>query len=299
MRTLRTFFVATALVSTVALTTTHSANSGEKRCRVISTCNQPTTATSTPIANQSVMPVQTCCQPTAASVQPKIELIAYARPASPRRLTPQPDALEINQTSADMACAQFIAMDYGTYQVYYGLLCSDQSPVPIYGSDLGPLPGDCGNPNGACVIFNASIIPTAFNNKSSSSNSSMIQKGVQLTHKLKVGQECPNRADALATGAHKLKERTRVGEPTYIKFAGSAGESVTVELQKYFVKGTGKSSQELSGTFAIGIEVDAAPVGVKVKEVDRQQIQVVADHVARLTIGNVTYDIVTASKLTQ
>ena len=297
MRTLRTFFVATALVSTVVLTTTHSANSREKRCRVITTCNQPTTATSTPIANQSVMPVQTCCQPTVASVQPKIELIAYARPASPRRLTPQPDALEINQTSTEMYCAQFMSAGYGTYQVYYGLRCSDQYPTPIYGSDLGPLPGDCGNPNGACVSSGASVIPIAFNNKSSSSNSSVIQKDVHLTQKLRAGQERPNRADAQATGAHKLKERTRIGEPTYIKFAGSAGESVVVELQKYFVKGTGKSSKELSGTFAIGTEVDAVPAGVKAKEMDRQQIQVVADHVARLTIGNVTYDIVTASKL--
>lgn len=297
MRTLRTFFVATALVSTVALTTTHSANSREKRCRVISTCNQPTTATSTPIANQSVMPVQTCCQPTAASVQPKIELVAYVRPASPRRLTPQPDALEINQTSAEMACAQFMAADYGTYQVYYGLRCSDQYPVSIYGNNLGPLPGDCASPNGACVSLGASVIPTGFNKKTSSNNNSVIQKDVHLTQKLKAGQERPNRADALATGAHKLKERTRVGEPTYIKFAGSARESVVVELQKYFVKGTGKSSQELSGTFAVGTEIDAVPVGKKAKEIDRQQIQVVADHIARLTIGNVTYDIVTASKL--
>lgn len=292
MRSLSALFFATALVSAVVSSTAHFAKSAEKGC-------QSPAVESTPVVSQPTAPAQTCCQPIAASVQPKIELVAYTRPTTPRRLTPRPDALDIQKTNADMACAWFLAADFGSFQVYYGLRCSDQYPLPIYANNLNPLPGDCGNPNGACVSIGDSVIPTAFNNKFSSDNGSVILKGVHLTQKLKAGQERPNRADAQASGAHKLKERSRVGEPIYIRFPESAGGSgfIVVELQKYSVKGTGKASQELSGTFAIGAEVDAVPAGAKSKEIDRTQIQVINDHVARLTIGNTTYDIVTATKL--
>ena len=297
MRSLRTFLGATALVSAMVLTTTGTASSREKRCRVISTCSQPTTASCTPHANEPASPAQTCCQPTAASVQPKVELVAYTRPASPKRLTPQPDKLETKKTATSTACAWFMACDFGTYQIYYGIRCENNYPVPLYANALAPLPGNCDNPGGACITIGSSVIPTAFNVKTPLRNDSAIQKDVHLAHKLKAGHAFQNQVDPQATGAHKLKERSRVGEPSYIKFAGANGESVIVELQKYFVKGTGKDAKELSGTIAFGLEIDAAPAGEKVKDIDRQQIQVAADHVARATIGNVTYDIITATKL--
>ena len=299
MRSFRTSFVAVALISSVVLATSHSANSGEKqRCRIITTCSQPTPDACASSASQPATLTQTCCQPATATVQPRIELVAYTRPASPRRLAPQPDALDIRRTTSDTACAWFMAMDYGTYQIYYGTRCSDGYPLPIYGNNLAPLPGDCGSPGGACVTLGSSVIPTAFNKKSSS-NDSAIQKSVRLSQKRKAGEEPRDQVDAQAMGAHKLKERTRVGQPNYIKFARPEGESgfVVVELQRYFVKGTGKPSQELSGTFALGLEIDAVPEGKAAKEIDRRQIQVVADHVAKLEIGDVTYEIVTASKL--
>lgn len=299
MRTLRTFFVVTAFVSTVALTTANSAISREKRCRALPTCNQPTAAASTPIASQPETPVQTCCQPTVASVQPKIELVAYARPASPRRLTPRPDALDTSRTESSTSCAQFLSFDWGGCFVYIAVRCEDTWPLPIYTSQLlDPVPDDCGNLGGGCITTtNSAFIPTAFNNKSSSKSESLVQKDVRLAHKLKAGQEPSNRADVQAVGAKKLRERTRVGEPSYIKFAASTGESVVVELQKYFVRGTGKPSKEYSATIAIGVEVDAVPNGVKAKEMSRQEIQVTADHVAHVAIGNTTYNIVTATKL--
>lgn len=299
MRSLRTYLVVAALISTAVLTVSTPAKSGEKRCRTISTCNQPAPVACAPSANQPAAPTQTCCQPATASIQPKIELVAYTRPATPRRLAPQPDALDIGRTTADTACAIYLVSDYGSSSLYYGIRCSDKSSVPIYGSNLGPLPGNCSNPNGACISYGSSVIPTAFQGNASANNGSLIQSGVRLTQKRKAGQEPSNPVNALATGAHQLKERTRVGQPTYIKFplSGGANGFVVVELQRYFVKGTGKSGEEHSGTFAVGTEIDAVPAGISAKEIDRQRIEILADHIARLTIGNVTYDIVTATKL--
>lgn len=299
MRSFRTSIGAAVLISSVVLATSHSANSGEKRGRTISTCSQSAPVACASSASQPAVPTQTCCQPATASVQPRIELVAYTRPASPRRLTPQPDALDIRRTTAVTACAAFMAGQFGGVQVYYGQRCSDNQPIAIYANNLAPLPGLCENPNGACVTIGSSVIPTAFNKKSSANSGSAIQNSARLSQKWKAGEEPRNQVDALATGAHTLKERTRAGQPIYIKFAQPEGASgfVVVELQRYFVKGTGKASQELSGTFAVGLEVDAAPVGKAAKEIDRQQIQVVADHVAQLEIGDVTYDIVTATKL--
>lgn len=144
------------------------------------------------------------------------------------------------------------------------------------------------------------MIRSASNDASSSAGGSVFQKTVHLAAKRKAGQEPNNSVDAQATGAHALKERTRTGQPTYIKFAqpGEGTGSVVVELQRYFVKGTGLKSEELSGTFAVGVEVDSVPESKVTKEIERKQIKVLADHVARLTIGDVTYDIVTATKLT-
>lgn len=299
MRSLRTYFVAAALISTAVLTASPPAKSGEKRCRTILACNQSVPVACTSSASQPAAPTQTCCQPAVASVQPQIELVAYTRPAVPRRLAPQPDALDISRTTADTACAIYLVSNYGSYSFYYGIRCSDQSSVPIYGSGLGPLPGNCNNPNGACVSYGSSVVPTAFLGIAPTNNGSLIQSGVCLTQKRKAGQEPSNPVNALAAGAHQLKERTRVGQPTYIKFpvSGGANEFVVAELQRYFVKGTGKSGEEHSGTFAVGTEIDAVPTDKTAKEIDRQKIEILADHVARLTIGNVTYDIVTATKL--
>lgn len=225
--------------------------------------------------------------------------MAYTRPAAPRRLAPQPDALDIGRTTAETACALYLAANYGSYQLYYGVRCPSLSPVGIYGNDLGPLPGDCNAPNGACVSYGFSVVPTAFQGGAAANSSSFIQKGIHLAQKRKAGQEPSNAVNALATGAHQLKQRTRVGQPTYIKFPLSSGADgfVVAELQRYFVKGTGKSGEEHSGTFAVGTEIDGVPAGQTVKEIDRQKIEILADHVARLTIGNTTYDIVTATKL--
>lgn len=299
MRSLRTYFVAAALISTAALTASPPAKSGEKRCRTISTCNQPAPVACTSSASQPAAPTQTCCQPAVSSVQPKIELVAYARPAAPRRLAPQPDALDISRTTAGTACAIYLVSNYGPTSMYYGIRCSDQSSVAIYGIGLGPLPGNCNNPNGACISYGSSVVPTAFQGNTPSSNGSLIQSGVRLAQKRKAGQEPSNPVNALATGTHQLKERTRVGQPTYIKIplSGGANGFVVAELQRYFVKGTGKSGEEHSATFAVGTEVDAIPAGMSAKEIERQKIEILADHVARVTIGNVTYDIVTATKL--
>lgn len=298
MRSLRMLFASAALVSTVVLAMTPSAKSGEKRCRTIAPCSLPTPVSCTASSGQAATPTQTCCQPIAASVQPQIELVAYARPASPRRLTPQPDALDIQRTAADTACAIYMVTDYGSYQLYYGIRCSDMSPIPIYGNNLGPLPGDCANPNGACVTLSSSVVPTAFNPNSTDGSGRVIQKGVRLTQKRKAGQELSNPPNASGKGPHQLLERSRVGEPIYAKFIRPRRDSefVIVEIQKYFVRGTGKSSQEFSGTFAIGTEINAAPAGKQVPEINRQNLQIVADHVARLKIGNATYDAVTATK---
>lgn len=299
MRSLRMLFLSAALVSTVALATTPSAKSGEKRCRTITPCSQLTPVTCPTSTNQATTTTQTCCQPTAASIQPQIEFVAYTRPVSPRRLTPQPDALDIRRTTTDMACAWFMAMDYGSYQVYYGIRCSDQEPMPIYGNDLGPLPGDCGSPGGACFSLGSSVVPVGFNPNSAVASNSFIQKGIHLTRKQKAAQEPNHRANESAKEPHQLQERSRAGEPIYVKFSGMdrGNEFVIVELQKYFVRGTGKSSQELSGTIAIGVEIDAVPTGKQAREIDRSNIQIVSDHVARLKIGNATYDAVTATKL--
>ena len=299
MRSLRQFFIASVLAPLTVLASSHPATSGERACRNIQACAQPTSVATNAVAGcQLITPVQTCCQPVATSVQPKIELIAYARPAAPRRLAPQPDALEVNRTTSGIACAQYLAFDYGSLQLYYGVNCSNNSPTVIYGQNLGPLPGSCSNPNGACVTSGSAVVPTAFNKKTSSSQS-VIQKSVRLAQKRKAGDEPNNSVDAQGVGAHKLKERTRVGQPIYVRLMqlGGGAEGVLVELQQYFVKGTGKASEELSGTFALGVEIDATPTGKAAKEINPQQIQIVADHVAQLTVGDVTYDIVTATKL--
>ena len=300
MRTLRSFFVTSVLISSVALATSNSANSGEKRCPKISTSSQLVPVACETSASQPAVVAQTCCQPATASVQPKIELVAYARPASPRRLSPQPDSLEINRTTSSTVCARYKFSDFGTFTIYYGVQCPEYAGIAIYGSGLNPLPGECNAPNGACITINTSVIQAASNDGSSSAGGSVFQKTVHLAAKRKAGQEPNNPVDAQATGAHALKERTRTGQPTYIKFAqpGEGAGSVVVELQRYFVKGTGQKSEELSGTFAVGVEVDSAPESKVTKEIDRKQIKVLADHVAQLTIGDVTYDIVTATKLT-
>ena len=284
MRSFQTISVVAMLLTTVAFAPSHSANSGEKRQAINADFIQPSAAPCAPSRPQPAATTQTCCQPATASVQPQIELAAYVRPASPKRLTPQPDALEIRRTDADLACAQFVIENLGGIFVYQAIVCSDSSVTQIFGSDLGPLPGDCANPNGACVEFGGVVIG----------------KTVRLAQKRKPGQESRVRPNALASGPHQLHERTPIGQPVYVKFAApdDASGTVVVELRRFFVRGTGKSSQLLSGNVAYGIEVEAAPEGSIAKEIDRKQIDVLSDHSGRLKIGSVTYNFITATKLT-
>lgn len=300
MRALRTTFLASAFIATVTVVASISATAGEKRCRIQPVCQQPAPAQCVAGSEQSTAAPQTCCQPQAASVQPQIELIKYERPATPRRLSPQPDALKIGQASAETQCAIFMVFDYGAIEFYYGVRCPTNSPVGIYGSNLAPLPGNCANPNGACISGGASVIPTAFTrNGGPDPHPVAIQKGVHLSRKLKAGQEPSNPVNALATGPHQLKERSRVGQPTFVRFQSPSrsGDFVVAELQRYFVKGTGKANEELSATFAIGVEIDAAPEGKSVKPLTPATVQIIDDYVARVTIGETSYDVVTATKL--
>lgn len=300
MRALRTTFLASAFIAAVTVVASISATAGEKRCRIQPVCQQPAPTQCVASSGQSTAAPQTCCQPQAASIQPQIELIKYERPATPRRLSPQPDALKIGQASAETRCAIYMAFDYGAYELYYGVRCPTNQPVPIYGIDLGPLPGNCSNPNGACISYGMSVIPTTFSRDGSADQSSgVFQKGVHLSRKLKAGQEPNNPVNAQATGSHQLKERTRVGSPTFVRFQspGRSGDFVVAELQRYFVKGTGKANEELSATFAVGVEIDTAPEGKSVKSLTPAAVQIIDDYVARVTIGETSYDVVTATKL--
>lgn len=300
MRTLRTTFLASAFIAAVTVVASISATAGEKRCRIQPVCQQPAPTQCVASSGQSTAAPQTCCQPQAASIQPQIELIKYERPATPRRLSPQPDALKIGQASTNIRCAIYLAFDYGAYELYYGVQCPTNQPVAIFGSDLGPLPGNCANPNGACVSGGASVIPTASaRDGGADQGSSAFQKGVHLSRKLKAGHEPSNPVNPLATGPHQLKERTRVGQPTFVRFQSPnrSGDFVVAELQRYFVKGTGKANEELSATFAVGVEIDAAPEGKSVKSLTPAAIQIIDDYVARVTVGEASYDVVTATKL--
>lgn len=289
--------VVASFVVTVFTAHSHRAWSGEKHRRTI--CCQPIAACQ-PIASQTASSVSTCCQPAAATIasaSSPIELCAHTQPA-PRRLTPQPDSLEINPTSATTVCAKWVWADWGSYKSYYAINCTTNFPMSIDGN-LSPLPGNC--PGGAaCVTFGSSIVPTASGASGSQRPGSFAQKGIKLSRKHKAGEEPINQANPQATNPRTLKERTRIGQPIFVKFPRVPGSSdfVVVELQRFSVKGTGENGQELAGTFAVGVEIDQAPTGKSVKELSRDQVTVSDDHVARLEIGNVSYGIVTASKLT-
>ena len=292
--------VVASLVATVFNVHSHRAWSGEKHRRTI--CCQPI-ATCQPMACQTAGPVPTCCQPVAATISSSsspIEFCAHAQPA-PRRLTPQPDSLEINPTSVQTFCAVFMYADWGTYQSYYAYNCTTQSPANLNGNNVGPLPGNCSDPgSGACVTVGSSVVPTASGSNGSQRPRVFTQKGVKLARKHKAGVEPINQANAQATKPRELKERTRIGQPIFIKFPRVPGSSdfVVVELQRFSVKGIGAAGQELAGTFAVGLEIDQAPAGRVVKELSRDQVTISDDHVAKIEISNVTYEVVTASKLT-
>ncbi len=299
----RRFQLLIAASFAVAALTIHShhAWSGEKHRRTIR-CTPAVTCQ--PTACQTAGPVPTCCLPAAATISsssasatPPIELIAHTQPA-PRRLTPQPDSLEINPTDATTYCAMWAWADWGSYQSYYAINCSTNAPLSIDGN-LGPLPGDCANPGGACITFGSSFVPTASGARGSKVTGSYSQKGVKLARKHKAGEEPINRANPQTTSPRTLKERTRIGQPIFVKFPRLPGSSdfVVVELQQFSVKGIGPAGQELAGTFAVGVEIDQAPAGKAVKELSRDQVKISDDHAARLEIGNVSYGIVTATKL--
>lgn len=291
-----------ALVTAVLSAHSHRAWSGEKHRRTI--CCQPI-ATCQPISCRTAGPIPTCCQPAAATIASSssssspIELCAHTQPA-PRRLTPQPDALEIHPTVTTTYCAMYMYCDWGTYQSYYAINCTNNYPLSINGNNLGPLPGDCNNPGGACITFGSSTAPTASGVNGPLRPKTFTQKGVKLARKHKAGAEPVNKANPQATNPHELKERTRIGQPIFVKFPRVPGSSdfVVAELQRFSVKGIGAAGQELAGTFAVGLEIDQAPVGRTVKELARNQVTIVDDHVARMEIGGTTYEIVTATKLT-
>lgn len=288
-----------ASLAVAALTVhSHRAWSGEKHRRTI--CCHPI-ATCQPIGSQNAGSIPTCCQPSAAkiaSASSPIDLCAHTQPA-PRRLTPQPDSLEINPTAATTYCAMWMWADWGPYKSYYAINCTTNAPLSIDGN-LSPLPGDCSNPGGACITFGSSVVPTASGANGSQRPGSFAQKGVKLTRKHKAGEEPINQANPQATSPRTMTERTRIGQPIFVKFPRVPGSSdfVVVELQRFSVKGIGANGQELTGTFAVGLEIDQAPAGKAVKELGRDQVTVSDDHVARLEIGKVSYGIVTASKLT-
>lgn len=293
--------VAASLVTAVFSAHSHRAWSGDKHRRTI--CCQPI-ATCQPTVCQAAGPNPTCCQPAAASVasasaSSPIELCAHTQPA-PRRLTPQPDSLEINPTVATTFCAMYMWCNWGTYQSYYSINCTTNFPCSIDGNNLAPLPGDCNNPGGSCLTFGSSVVPTATGAGGLQRSATLSQKGIKLDRKHKAGEEPTNQANPQATKPHELKERTRVGQPIFVKFprVPGAADFVVVELQRFSVKGTGAKGQELTGTFAVGFEIDQAPAGKPVKELSRNQVTISDDHVARLEISNVTYGIVTATKLT-
>ncbi|MBC7818855.1 MAG: hypothetical protein IAG10_18345 [Planctomycetaceae bacterium] len=297
-RRFQMLFVA-SLVATAFTVHSHRAWSGEKHRRTI--CCQPI-ATCQPIASQTAGTTPTCCQPVAATIfssSSPIELCAHTQPA-PRRLTPQPDTLDINPTVATTYCAIYMVADYGTYQVYYGINCTTHSPVSMSGNNLGPLPGNCNNPGGACITFGSSVIPTASGASGLQRPGTFTQKGIKLARKHKAGEEPSNQANPQATKPRELKERTRIGQPIFVKFPRVPGSSdfVVAELQRFSVKGIGAAGKELSGAITVGLEIDQAPAGKTVKELSRDQVTIADDHVARVEIGNATYEIITASNLT-
>ena len=297
-RRFQMLFVASFVV-TVFTAHSHRAWSGEKHRRTI--CCQPI-ATCQPIASQTAGSAPTCCQPVAATIasaSSPIELCAYAQPA-PRRLTPQPDSLEINQTAVTTMCAMYAWCDWGTFQSYYAITCGSNTPCNMNGNNLAPLPGNCSNPGGACITFGSAIVPTASGASVAQRPGSLTQKGIKLARKHKAGDEPINQANPQTTKPRELKERTRIGQAIFVKFPRVPGSSdfVVAELQRYSVKGIGAAGQELAGTFAVGLEIDQAPAGKVVKELSRDQVMIADDHVARVEIGNAIYEIVTASKLT-
>ena len=196
-------------------------------------------------------------------------------------------------------CAIYMYADWGTYQSYYAINCATQAPLSMNGNNL-PVPGDCSNPNGACVTFGSSVVPTASGASGSQRPGTFTQKGIKLARKHKAGEEPINKANPQATNPRELKERTRIGQAIFVKFPRVPGSAdfVMVELQRFSVKGIGAARQELAGTFAVGLEIDQIPAGKTVKELSHDQVTISDDHVARVEIGNVTYQIITASKLT-
>lgn len=289
--------VAASLVTAVFSAQSQRASSGDKQRRLI--C-QPIATACQPLAHQAAGSLTTCCQPAATTIpSATIQLVAHTQPA-PRQLTPQPDSLEINTTTATTICAMYMWANWGNYQSYYAINCTTQSPSNMNGNNLGPLPGDCNNPGGACITIGSNIIPTAASaNGNQQAHSAVTQKGIKLSRKLKAGQEPSNKPNPQATNSRALLERTRIGQPIYVKFPRVPGssDSVLVELQRFSVKGLGAADEELKGTFAVGQEIDTVPAGQTAKDIRRNEISVVGDHVARLQIKNVTYEIVTATKL--
>ena len=293
--------VVASLVVTVFTAYSHRAWSGEKHRRTI--CCQPI-ATCQPMTSQTAGLVPTCCQPAAATISSSstsspIELCAHTQPA-PRRLVPQPDSLEINQTAATTICAMYMWCNWGTYQSYYAITCGSNAASNLNGNNLAPLPGNCNNPGGSCITFGSAIVPTAAGASVSQRPGTLTQKGIKLARKHKAGDEPINQANPQTTKPRELKERTRIGQAIFVKFPRVPGSSefVVAELQRYSVKGIGAAGQELAGTFAVGLEIDQAPAGKTVKELSRDQVTITDDHVARVEIGNAIYEIVTASKLT-
>src|SRR5262245_19323627 len=104
-----------SLVATLCAAQSNYVLSREQQRHVI--CFQPIPTTCPSVVSEAAGPAPTCCQPAAATISASsspIELCAHTQPA-PRRLTPEPDALEINPTFATTYCAIYMYLDHGTY----------------------------------------------------------------------------------------------------------------------------------------------------------------------------------------
>lgn len=280
----------------IVVSGSQAAKSGDKRCRPI--CSQATPVTCQPISCQTPGLVQTCCQPAAASIQGDIQLTAHAQPATPRKLVPTPDALNLQPTVQIVYCAMYMWADWGTFKSYYAVNCSTGQPVNIDGN-LNPVPGNCQNPDGGCVILGSNVAPTKFANGSILPTTGNAQSGIRLKAKRKAGEGPINKIVPNPQSTHVATAREKVGRPIYVSFqpAIDKADEILVELQQYKVAGIGKGGAELTAIFSVGFEVESAPAGSTVSKLAGNQVTIKDSHVAQIKLGNATYDVVTASKL--
>jgi hypothetical protein len=289
--------VTTLMIGAVVVTcASQPAKSGDKRCRLV--CDQATPVTCQPVACQAPALVQTCCQPAAGSVQGDIQLTAHAQPATPRKLVPTPDTLNLQPTVQTVICAVYMWADWGSFSSYYAIDCNTGQPQNLNGN-LDPVPGDCQNPNGGCIIFGSSVTPTKSPNGSYFNRTGTTQNGIRLKAKRKAGAGPIDTIHSNDKSTQVAKSRERIGQPIYVKLHPNTNpaDEILLELQQYKVTGIGKNGTELTGIFSVGFEVESAPAGRVVTNLAGSQVTIKDPHVAQIKLGNVTYEVVTASKL--